>query len=104
MDHCYRAIDADPRFHALARARSRLGWGLGGVMLVTYYAFILVIAFRPAWLARPLSSTTVITVGIAAGVALIVLGVALTGVYIWQANRSFDARNRAIVDAARRAV
>ena len=102
MENWYRAIDADPRFHALARQRSRLGWGLGGAVLAVYYSFILVIAFKPAWLVRPLGPTTVVTVGIAAGLAIIALCVALTGVYIWQANRDFDRKNREIVDDARR--
>ena len=79
-----------------------LGWGLGGAVLVAYYSFILVIAFKPAWLVRPLGPTTAITVGIAAGLAIIALCVALTGVYIWQANRDFDRKNREIVDDARR--
>lgn len=102
MREIYERIDRDPRFHALARQRSLLGWGLSAVVLVAYYAFVLVMAFAPGLLARPLGDDTVVTVGIAAGLAVIGLSVALTGVYVWHANRSFDVLNSAIVgDAVR---
>jgi uncharacterized membrane protein (DUF485 family) len=101
MRHLYARIDRDPRFHALARARSRLGWTLSGFVLVAYYGFVLAIAFAPGWLARPLGADTVVTVGIAAGLGVIGLSVALTGVYVWRANRTFDRLNAEIVAAAR---
>lgn len=102
MDEIYRRIDEDPRFHALARARSRLGWTLSAAVLLLYFAFIFAIAFAPGWLAQPLHEGTVVTTGILAGVLVIALCIVLTGVYIWQANRSYDGRNRAIViDATR---
>ena len=100
MEDIYRRIDADPRFHALARARSRLGWTLSATVLLAYFAFIFAIAFAPDWLAQPLHAGTVVTTGILAGVLVIVLCVSLTGVYIWQANRRYDGQNRAIVDEA----
>jgi uncharacterized membrane protein (DUF485 family) len=102
MRHLYERIDRDPRFHDLARRRSRLGWGLSALVLVSYYAFVLGIAFAPAALARRLPGDTVITVGIAAGIGVIALGVALTGIYVWRANRSFDRLNAEIVADATR--
>jgi len=102
MRHIYDRIDRDPRFHALTRARSRLGWTLSGVVLVAYYAFVLAIAFAPQWLARPLAPDTVVTVGIAAGLGVIGLSVALTGIYVLRANSTFDRLNAEIVAAATR--
>lgn len=102
MREIYERIDRDPRFHALARQRRMLGWSLSGAVLVAYYSFVLVIAFAPELLARPLGPDTVLTIGIAAGLGVIGLSVALTGVYVWHANRSFDVLNSAIVgDAVR---
>ena len=102
MRHLYERIDADPRFHALARRRSQLGWSLSGAVLVAYYGFILAIAFAPDLLARPLGPATVLTWGIVGGLAVIALSVALTGVYIQRANGTFDRQNAEIVaDAVR---
>ena len=102
MRHLYERIDRDPRFHALARARSRLGWTLSSIVLVAYYGFVLAIAFAPRWLARPLGPDTVGTVGIVAGIGVIALSVGLTGIYVWRANAIFDRLNADIVDAALR--
>ncbi len=102
MRHLYERIDRDPRFHALAKERSRLGWTLSGLVLLAYYGFVLAIAFAPNWLAMPLGPDTVVTVGIATGLGVIALSVALTGLYVWRANSSFDRLNADIVDAATR--
>jgi len=102
MQHLYERIDRDPRFHALARRRSLLGWGLSAAVLIAYYAFVLAIAFVPGLLATPLGPDTVLTVGIIAGLAVIVLSVGLTGIYVWRANRTFDGLNAAIVGDATR--
>lgn len=102
MRHLYETIDRDPRFHALARRRSRLGWGLSAVVLVAYYGFVLAIAFAPGLLAIPLGPDTVVTTGIVAGLGVIALSVALTGLYVWQANAHFDRQNASIVEDAKR--
>jgi len=102
MEDLYRRIDADPAFHELSRRRSRLGWTFTAVVVLAFYLWILVIAFKPEWFAQALSDHTLVTVGIAAGLGVIALGVTLTGVYIWQANKSFDAQNCSIVVRARR--
>ena len=100
MEDIYRRIDEDPRFHALTRERSRLSWGLSAAVLLSYYGFILTLAFNPAWLAAPLPGATVVTVGVLVGISVIALCVTLTGIYIWQANRRFDGQNQIIVQDA----
>ncbi len=97
MEDLYRRLDEDPRFHALARQRSRLSWGLSAVVLLSYYGFILTLAFHPSVLAAPLPGETVVTVGVVVGLGVIALCVTLTGLYIWQANRKFDGQNELIV-------
>lgn len=97
MSDPYTRIFDDPEFQALQRRRSRLSWVLAAIMLVAYFTFILVIAFAPELFAIPLGPDTVITWGIPIGVSIIVLGFALTGIYVYRANGEFDRDNAAIV-------
>lgn len=97
MDALYARIYADPEFQALQRRRGRYIWTLSLLMFCAFFAFILVIAFSPALLAIPLGPDTVITLGIPIGVAIILLGFLLTGVYVYRANGEFDQANAAIV-------
>ena len=102
MQHLYRRIDQDPRFHALARRRSRLGWSLAGAVLLCYYGFIFCIAWRPAWLAGTLAPGTALTVGLAWGLGVMFLCIALTGIYVQRANRVFDRLNAELLRDATR--
>ena len=97
MEDHYRNIFADPEFQEVQRRRSRFSWLLALCMLVSYFGFILVIAFAPGLLAIPLGSRTVVTWGIPIGVGIILLGFALTGLYVYRANGEFDGRIEAIV-------
>lgn len=102
MQHLYRRIDQDPRFHALARQRSRLGWTLAALVLGAYHGFIFCIAWRPAWLAETLAPGTALTVGLAWGLGVMVLGIGLTGIYVHRANSAFDRLNAEILQDATR--
>ena len=84
-------VAADPRYHALVAARSRLGWTLSGLVFAAYFGFILLVAFDKSLLARP-TGNGVTTIGIPLGMAVILFAIALTGVYVRRANRDFDAR------------
>lgn len=90
-------IAADPRYRKLIEERSRLGWRLTGVMLAVFFGFILVIAFRKDLLARPIGGATT-TWGIPIGLGVILVGIVLTGIYVFRANRDFDP----LVDAIRK--
>ncbi|MGQ0588893.1 MAG: DUF485 domain-containing protein [Sphingosinicella sp.] len=93
-------IRAHPGYRALVRTRRRLAWTLSAVMLAAYFGYILLIAFDPQWLATPIGGG-VTTIGIPIGLGLILLGIALTALYVRRANRDFDARLEAILkDAA----
>ena len=80
---------ADPRYRALVRSRGRLGWVLSAIVTLAYAGFILTIAFDKAALARPIGAG-VTSIGIVAGLALILLSVATTGIYVRQANGAYD--------------
>lgn len=95
----YERVKRDPRFAELAKKRARLAWSLSAIILLMYFAFILLIAFAPSVLAKPIAAGSVITVGIPVGVMIIVMAFVLTGVYVHQANTRFDALNQKIKDS-----
>ena len=93
------AIAQSPRYRVLVQERSRLAFTLTAIMLAIYYGYVLLIAFSPAYLARPLGEG-VTTLGIPVGIGVILSGIALTGVYVVRANRRFDALERAVREEA----
>lgn len=94
-------IGDHPGFRALVRRRMRFAWGLAAVMLGAYGAFIGVLAFDPGLLGRPIAPGTTITIGIPVSLALIVLAIALTGIYVGRANSRFDDLHRRLLDETR---
>lgn len=93
----YDEILADPRYQRLLKRRGRFTWTLTIVMLVAYFGYVALIAFDKAVLARPVGGG-VTSIGIPIGVGLILLGIALTGLYVRRANREFDPLVRALRD------
>lgn len=80
----------DPRFQALVRRRDRFAGLLSAVVLLAYFGFILLVAFAKPLLARPLAGGAT-SLGIPVGLGVILLAIALTGLYVRRANRDFDA-------------
>ncbi len=88
-------VKNNPKYKELISKRSSLAWTLSIIMMVIYYAFILVIAFDPSLLGTKIGSG-VMTVGIPVGIAIIVIAFVLTGIYVKKANTEFDELNRQI--------
>ncbi|MCC8986769.1 MAG: DUF485 domain-containing protein [Candidatus Contendobacter sp.] len=84
------AIRSNPKYHELVSKRSKFAWILAAAMLVIYYGFILIIAFDKAFLAQPLWTGSVTTVGIPVGIGVILSAFVLTGIYVFRANAEFD--------------
>ena len=82
-------IAADPNYQQLKSKRSRFGWSLTLAMLIVYYGFILLIAFRKDVLAARIGDG-VMTWGIPIGFGVIVFTIAITAVYVRRANSEFD--------------
>jgi uncharacterized membrane protein (DUF485 family) len=102
MQHFYRRIYADPDFHELERKRGRFSWLLASIVMLTYFSFILVIAFAPELFATPIIEGKIITWGIPVGLFVILLSFLLTGVYVYRANKEFDQITKDIVDRVRK--
>ncbi|QRG07752.1 DUF485 domain-containing protein [Xanthobacter dioxanivorans] len=82
-------IAADPNYQLLKSKRSRFGWILTLAMLVVYYGFILLIAFRKDILAVRIGDG-VMTWGIPIGFGVIVFTILITALYVRRANSEFD--------------
>jgi len=82
-------IAADPNYQLLKAKRTRFGWTLTLAMLVVYYGFILLVAFRKDWLAVRIGEG-VMTWGIPIGFGVIIFTIAITAFYVQRANREFD--------------
>lgn len=83
-------IQEHPAYRELVRRRSRYSWTLTAIMLVTYFGYVLLIAFDKELLGRPIGEG-VTSLGIPLGFGIILLGVLLTALYVRRANSEFDA-------------
>lgn len=68
-------------------------------MLAVYFGYVALIAFDKALLARPIGRG-VTSLGIPVGIGVILLAILLTGIYVRQANREYDALVRALKEGA----
>lgn len=85
-----RRIYESSAYAQLRARRGRLSLILSLAMLAIYYGFITLIAFSPKTLAMKLGAG-VMTLGLPLGAGVILSAVILTGIYVWRANREFDA-------------
>ena len=91
-----KKIQQHPKYVELVNKRSIFAWVLTIIMLVIYYAFILLIAFDPAWLGKPVSEGMITSIGIPIGMLIIILAFILTGIYVQRANSEFDELTKQI--------
>jgi uncharacterized membrane protein (DUF485 family) len=109
MEHIYREIHRDPRFHELERKRGRLSWLLASIVVGNIMWYVFATAFYPeAGFARfwgePIGEGMATTWGIVIGLIQTVLFIVLVNYYIYRANGEFDDLKDAIVaDATRTA-
>ena len=98
----YERIRSNPKFHELEKRRGRFAWLLSSIVLVVFYGYILMVAFAPATLARPVSEGATITVGIAFELSMFVGFWILVALYVRRANSEYDQLTQEIVkDAVR---
>ncbi len=90
-------IKANPSYQELVTKRTSFSIKLAIVMLVMYYAFILLIAFNKEMLGQSFTGG-VTTIGIPMGLGIIVFSFILTGIYTQKANGEFDDLSNKIKD------
>jgi uncharacterized membrane protein (DUF485 family) len=94
----YRKVENDPVFKELVARRSRLAVTLSAIVLVSYYAFMAVVAFAPEVFGKPLFKGSALTIGGPIGALLIIVSWLLTGLYVSRANGEFDRMTQEIVE------
>jgi uncharacterized membrane protein (DUF485 family) len=93
-------IQSNPKYLQLVKQRDTLSWSLSALVCIMYFGFILLIAFAPGVITQPISSTSVIPMGMILGVGVILASALLTGVYVYRANGTFDPIVQEIVQEA----
>ena len=89
-------ISQHPKYRELKAKRTSLGWWLTLAGMLSYYGFILLVAFNKPLLSQKIGGG-VMTVGMPLGVAVIVFTIIITWVYIRRANSEFDSLTEQIV-------
>ena len=87
----------NPKFQAMARQKSILGWTFSAIMFSVYAAFILVIGTNPHLFATKVSPDGVTTWGIYIGIFVIVFSIVITGIYVFIANGKFEQMTQEVV-------
>ena len=98
-DNLAQRVAALPQYQELKPKRTSFGWWLSLAGMLSYYGFILLVAFNKPLLAQKLG-TGVTTLGMPIGVAVILFTIVITWVYVRRANTEFDALTEQIVKKA----
>jgi uncharacterized membrane protein (DUF485 family) len=93
----YERIRDNPKFQQLVRRRTRFACLLSAAVLLSWYGFIMVVAFGPDLLRLPIAPGAVLTTGVPVGAGIVLLGWLLTGWYVYRANTEFDLLNQQIL-------
>ena len=91
-------IASNPKYQELRAKRSSFGWWLTLAMMVVYYGFILLVAFKKEFLSQTIGSG-VMTMGIPIGFGVIVFTIVITAIYVKRANTEFDELSNAVIKA-----
>jgi len=95
-DALARRIESHPSYQKLKARRTSLGWWLTLAGMLSYYGFILLVAFNKPLLSQKIGNG-VTTVGMPLGVAVIVFTIVITWIYIRRANSEFDSLTEQVV-------
>ena len=98
----YERMRTDPKFQKLVTRRGRFAWILAFIVLAMFYGFVLVVAFKPALLGRPIVAGGMLTIGVAVELFMFIFFWVLTAVYVHRANGEFDALTQDLIKDAQK--
>jgi cation/acetate symporter len=90
-------IIGSEKYQLLVKTRSRFALKLSALVLAIYYAFMMVVAFKPALLKTPIYDTSVISIGFPIAAVMFVLFWLLTGWYVHRSNTRYDQMGRDVI-------
>ena len=96
----YEHMRTNPKFQKLVARRGRFAWTLAFIVLSMFYGFVLVVAFKPAVLGRPIMQGSMVTIGVAVELFMFIFFWVLTAVYVIRANGEFDALTQDLIKDA----
>ncbi|MBS0347638.1 MAG: DUF485 domain-containing protein [Proteobacteria bacterium] len=96
----YRKVRANPLFSELEGKRSRFAYLLSAIVLITYYAMMMLVAFAPEVMRTPISAGSTLTIGVPVGAVIIIGSWVLTGWFVSRSNGEFDRLNNEIIQEA----
>jgi uncharacterized membrane protein (DUF485 family) len=95
-------IRSNPKFAELVGKRTRFAILLSLVVLVPYYAYMLMVSLQPQVFATKIGADSVITIGWPVAALIVVVGWLLTGVYVNRANGEFDRITEEVLKEAQK--
>jgi uncharacterized membrane protein (DUF485 family) len=91
-------IRRHPRFAELVGRRARLSWTLIVLTLAAYFSLTALVALHPGLLRQPLGEGSQTSLGVVYAATVILVGWALTWLYVRRANGAFDDINKDILE------
>ena len=95
-------IASHPKYQELKAKRTSFGWWLTLAGMVSYYGFILLVAYNPKFLATKMGAGMTTSIGVPIGVGVIVFTIILTWIYVRRANGEFDETNAKLIAEAQK--
>ncbi|UOO91618.1 DUF485 domain-containing protein [Vitreoscilla stercoraria] len=92
-----RQVLENPKFQKMAKTKSMYCWSYSALMFVIYVIFIMYIGTSPESFGTPVSEGSTTTVGIYVGLFVILFAIAITGVYVRQANGPLEVITQDVV-------
>ena len=86
-----------PEFIKMEQEKRRLSWFFSFLVFSVYVVYILYIGMNPEFFGRPLFADSPVTIGIYAGIFIILFSIALTGIYVRKVNRKFEEITRKVI-------
>lgn len=87
----------NPKFQKMAKTKRMYCWGFSILMFVIYVIFIMYIGSSPETFGTPVAAGKTTTVGIYVGLFVILFAIAITGIYVRQANGPLEDITQEVV-------
>lgn len=94
-------IRNQPEYKALVKRRGRLSWSLSIVVYVMLVGFIAATTWAPDFFSQTISATSIFSLGMLAGVILILSCIVFTWFYLHQCNTEFESLQNKLVEQFR---